>query len=476
MHKQNHVDRFRRPPLTSTQSWYERLDRECPLEGEMERPLEMDEDMKRVWKAVLHNEQELGHHLEEMKKPLLSHILDFTRNAYCLPPPEESFGSRHIVVEGISESMHVLLNHVTKAHDAQAKLLDMLYDEDDEGVEMEAVKKYMKELDSSLTIRLDIMNVLDRQLDLACRWQGRMKKLSREVLVPDDNDDLAQYEELLREANQLGIRWRGQVELEERVNKAYQLRDRLREWQRDCVSGEKDNFKFVSGLVRDANRLNVNFPEVSELLKFHQTAETWVERASVAVRSRVALTEIESLIDQAENMPLNLVELTNKLQNRKQQAQSWISEFQDLVPAPFQDGSVNNLAWMTRMRKALQTDDKHFLLQIQDVATEGTRIPVDIDCVKLLLVEIDGKDWTSKAVKWIPNDSMSDDEDGANTSKRAKLVDIRDHLDKAEALRERLVLPPAEKEAWVLGGEEELKSIIEAADDWYDKVSSFALV
>lgn len=472
MHKENHEGRFRRSPLTSSQSWYERLDQECPFEGEFEQDLPVQEDMKHVWKAVLASAQELGHSVEEDKKPLLSHVINFIRNAYCLPPPEESFGSRAVVVEGISDSMHFLLDHVTKAHDAQAKILDMLYDESNEGIDMEAVKKFTEELASSLTLRLDIMDVLDKQLDIATKWQVRLKKLSREVLVPDDIDDLAQLEELLREASQLSIRWRGQVEHEEHVEKAYQLRDRLREWQQDCENGKKENFKFVSGLVRDAYRLNINFPEVTELLRFHQDAESWVERASVAVRSRVPLTEIESLIDRAEQMPLNLDEWTNKLQNRISQAQSWISEFQDFVPAPFPDGKVDNLAWMSRMRKALQTDDKLVLHQIQDIANEGTRIPVDIDCVKLLLVEIDAKDWSAKAIKWIPNDSMSDDEGGSSAGKRAKLVDIRDHLEKAEALREKLVLSPAEKQAWVLEGEEELQSIIEAADIWYDRVRS----
>jgi hypothetical protein len=289
-------------------------------------------------------------------------------------------------------------------------------------------------------------------------------------LVPDDVDDLAAFQDLLKEAStNLGIRWTAQVELEERVAKALELRNRLRQWQQSCHAGNKESFRFVAALVRDANRLNVNFPEVSELLQFHATAEEWVERANVAVRSRISLTEIESLVDRAEKMPLDLAEFTNKLQSRIRQSQSWISEFQDLVPAPFHDGKVENLEWMSRMRKALQTGDKRFLMQLNDIATEGTRIPVEIDCVKLLLVEIDAKDWSAKAVKWIPSE-MSDDEDGTNGGKRAKLVDIRDHLDKAETLRERLVLSSEERDAWVLEGETELQSIIDAADEWYEKV------
>jgi hypothetical protein len=60
--------------------------------------------------------------------------------------------------------------------------------------------------------------------------------------------------------------------------------------------------------------------------------------------------------------------------------------------------------------------------------------------------------------------------------KRAKLVDIRDHLTKAVLLRERLVLFPGEREAWVLEGKAELKSIVEAADDWFEQVRIFRFV
>jgi hypothetical protein len=233
------------------------------------------------------------------------------------------------------------------------------------------------------------------------------------------------------------------------------------------------SFKLVSALVRDANRLNLNFPQVSELLKFHQTAEAWVDRANVAVRSRISLSEIQSLIDRGENMPMDLSDSLDKLQTRVRLSQCWLSDFQDLVPAPFSNGKVNDLEWMSRMRDALRSEDKSFLSQLHDMATEGTRIPVEIDCVKLLLVEIDAKNWSSKAEKWIPNQKNGEDDENMSGQKRAKLVDIRDHLTKAVSLREKLVLSPAECEAWVLQGEAELKSIIEAADDWFEKYQEY---
>lgn len=191
--------------------------------------------MKRVWKAVLARGQEMGRELDKMEsKPLLSEVLAFCHNARSLPIPEESYGTRHIVVEGISESIHAILDHVSKAHDAQAKLLDMLYDEDNEGVDIDALRKYIEELNETLSIRLDEMGVLEKQLDLAMNWQARMDGLDGDS--EDRRDELKAAEELLQEASTLGIRWRGQVQLENRVEEAYQLRNRLREWQKVRLS------------------------------------------------------------------------------------------------------------------------------------------------------------------------------------------------------------------------------------------------
>jgi hypothetical protein len=132
------------------------------------------------------------------------------------------------------------------------------------------------------------------------------------------------------------------------------------------------------------------------------------------------------------------------------------------------------LEWMSWMREALCSEEKRFLLQLHDMATKGAQISVEIDCVKLLLVKIDAKHWSSKAKKSIPVQNGVDDENMIG-QKRAKLVDIRDHFTKADSLREKLVLSPAECEAWawVLKGEAELKAIIEATDNWFKQYEEY---
>jgi hypothetical protein len=64
---------------------------------------------------------------------------------------------------------------------------------------------------------------------------------------------------------------------------------------------------------------------------------------------------------------------------------------------------------------------------------------------------------------------MSGDDSGG---KKGKLEDLREHLVKAEALRDKLVID--ERKEWVLDGEIELKRIVGAADKWLDEVCTKA--
>ena len=70
--------------------------------------------------------------------------------------------------------------------------------------------------------------------------------------------------------------------------------------------GGKESVKFLGAMVRDANRLKLVFPEVSELLETHRSVETWIDRASIAVRSRISLTEIKALLESGGDMPVDL--------------------------------------------------------------------------------------------------------------------------------------------------------------------------
>ena len=227
-------------------------------------------------------------------------------------------------------------------------------------------------------------------------------------------------------------------------------------------------------MVRDANRLKLVFPEVSELLETHRSVEAWIDRANIAIRSRISLTEVKALLEAGDEMPVDLSDLLEKLRARVSLAEEWLDRFKQVVPCPDPLPTTDThpsdnimLLWMARMRDAL-FDGNYSVLH--DLASEGSRIPVEVDIVKLLQIELDAKSWTMKARKWIPTLAKDDN----ITCKRGKLEDLREHMEKAAVLREKLDLPAAIKDVWVLEGEKEIRSIVQAADDWFEKVRACA--
>lgn len=232
-----------------------------------------------------------------------------------------------------------------------------------------------------------------------------------------------------------------------------------------AADGTKESIKFLASLVRDANRLKLSFPEATYLFSLHRDTESWVDRANIAIRSRICMSEIRSLIHRATEMPVDLSEYTDKLISRVRIADDWLEQFKRVVLSDLPSDEENMLLWMRCMREAIN-DGKQAVLH--EMASEGSRIPVDIDCVKMLQVELDAKNWSLKAKKWIPDGSSSE----CNTHKRGRLEDIRDHVEKAEALREKLIISDDQKKKWSLDGEAELKVIVTAADAWFEKVRS----
>ena len=480
--KEWHSSRFKRPSQQSSSSWRQRLESSVSLWGDLrgdptrvvysyddatdivkEPSTAADDDMKGVWRSILAYGQSMERATSEpgSSRPSLTELVNFLRNAYELPTPEESFGNRHVCVEQLSECFHSLQDHVSKARDALAEILDFLAANED-GVDMDALRKLLDEqLPKVCPVVLDEEAILRKQLDMASEWQERLDALLENP--GEEQDNLVLAEELAREARSFGVRIRGLVLLEKRLEKAHQLQDRLDGWDQ---RGKTNTVKSVSALVRDASRINLPSLRVRKLLDFNKELESWVERANIAIRSRISLSEIESLLHRAESMPLNLNEFSDKLHARVRLARTWIDRLEEEVPRVYRtgqhgDNAVDEVEWMKRMRLALAEDHNKTgkCSCLLDLCSEGVRIPVEIAAMKMLQIEIDAKNWLQKAEKWIPR---------AYETKKGKIEDLRDHLVKAEMLRDRLLIE--EKDQWELDYEAELRAIVNAADKWFEEV------
>lgn len=425
------------------------------------------DDMKGAWRSVLawgkSIEQQLDACTTKTKKLPFSAVVSFISNAYRLPTPETCFGTHHVMIEEVSNCLLAILGHIAKAREAQAEIRDKMYNESKTGIDADALQKYVETRCRPLSVGLDELEMVCRFKEIISEWEGRLPSTleTRDIDdVCEEHDDLAIAERMSIEAKSHGYVSKGLVQLNFRIRKARELRDRILRWTASCAHGNKEGApRTVAALAKDARRLKFVFPEVRELLEFHRKVELWIDRANIAIRSRISLAEVRALIRQGEELPLDMSDHLEKLKTRAHTADRWLRRLEEVVKCPKTDtGEADMLRWTKHMRLALHGGHHSFL---HELGSDGSRIPVDVDAVKLLQVELDAKSWSLKAQKWLP---------GNEESKKGKLGDIREHVDRARNLRERLALSATPKQQWVLDGEEELVSIVSAADAWFDKV------
>ena len=440
------------------------------------------EKAKVIWKSLLAYTTDVlskfgrsSRETDGESKPSLSDLLDLVGKAHALPTPEEAFGRRDPSARTMSENMNLIIDAIDTGRDCVAKILKHLKD-DGEGIELEDLKKSIQEIEQSCPVLLSEMGTVKRQIEEATRWEETMdSNVNRGGADSDASDTdaggdtitekkctLDKVERLLSKGRNLTLRPRSLVRLQNRVERAHVLRRRIVVWNEARNQEDPQNIKFIATLIKEANKVDLAFPELLTLTGVHKKAEEWMERASIAARTSISFEELETLVSTGESLPLNVSDVLEKLQKRLKQAQEWIMCICEIVPS-----SDDNIVWLKRFRNALEDSDS--ATQLTNLLSEGSRIPVDMNCMKLLQIEIDARNWSMKAKPWIPENLESSEETGV-PQKRGKIDDVEEHLDRASTLRDRLWFSDEEKSQWVLDGESELSHMLEMAEAWFDKV------
>ena len=424
------------------------------------------EDSKGAWRSILVCGKAIERQLNGDnsglgdKKPLLSTLLTFVNKAYALPTPESCFGTHHVIIEEISKTIISILRHIKRAQHVLAKIRDKIFDDSKVGIDSDDLFKFLDIEYNKLPIRLREVDKLNQFRETIVQWESRLVELlsvtEGNFLCANAKNYLYIAEKLQQEARGHGYRSKACVQLTVRINKAYDLRDKILRWKYACAQGKMTTIKTVSGFLREAKRVKLFFPEMLFVLECNRLAEEWIDRANVAIRSKISLNEIKSLIKRGEEISLDLSEYIDKLNTRVRIADDWLQALDEIVP--FKDnGSDRQQIWQS-LQMCLQNGNYS---RLHELSSEGNRIPVDIVAVKLLQIAIDAKNWSTKALKWTPKNG-----DG----KRGKLGDLREHLTKISSLREKLPLPESERRMWKPAGENELTCIIVDADSWIAKV------
>jgi len=428
------------------------------------------DDSKGAWRSILACGKSIERQLNSEslglgdKKPLLSTLLTFVSRAYALPTPESCFGTHHVMIEEVSNTIISILSHVKKAQNVHAKIRDKMFDESQCGIDSDDLLKFLDTEYSALPIRLREADRLYQFRDTIVQWESRLVQMlsvsEAELEYANRKNNLGIAEKMQQEARGHGYRSKALIQLTTRINKSYDLRDRILRWKCAGAQGRMTTIKTVSVFVKEAKRIKLFSPEVLEIFECHRVAEEWIDRANIAIRSKISLDEIKNLIRRGEEMSLDLTEYIDKLKTRVRIADDWLEALDEIVP--FKNNGCKRLQIWQNLQTSLQNGNHNGL---HELSSEGNRIPVVVVAVKLLQLALDAKNWTTKTLKWIPNNNID--------SKKGKLCDLREHLDKVSSLRGKLPLPEIERKVWKPAGEYELSSIIVAADSWIEKYKLF---
>jgi hypothetical protein len=430
----------------------------------VEIALETD-DLKGAWRSILacgkSVERQLNGELPGEKKPLLSTLLSFVGNAYRLPPPESIFGTHHVMVEEVCNNLIFILEHIQGAQEVQAKITDKVFNEAHEGIDSDGLLKFLDNVYETLPIKLPDVESLYSSRVIVVEWEARALLLldlkDEDLGEPRLWSSLENAETLHDEAKSHGYVSKVFVQLVQKIRKAYDLRGRILQWKDTFINGGKGSLKTLSALMKEVNRIRLGFAEAKEVLEFHQMAESWIDRANVAIRSKISLHEINMLITAAEeNVPLDLSEWLEKLKTRVRSANLWLEALENVVP--FKHLCHNTIEWMGNLQSSLHNGDQ---VRLHELSSEGNRIPVDVDEAKILQVSLDARNWSAKALKWLPS---------TPDSKKGKLCDLKEHLEILSSLRKRLPLSDPDRAIWSPEGAKELSDIVDATDAWFEKV------
>jgi hypothetical protein len=409
-------------------------------------PSASSRSVAKTWEAVLAAARAFDKHLSDVT---LDTLLDFFDHVRRLPSPSQCLDETTRIASSVIECLNKLWKECSEARLLRAQWMDLWYEE---GVDIEAIRKVFK----SVSILVpDEFSELQRQVDIVDEWQTRLNDALAAAAEDDPDlqrDDVPLLESLALEAKKAhGFRCKSFVALQMKLEKVYDMRTKLNTWWADkCTEG--CTVRTIGSMVREVLRMKVRFTEGNFLLRFSQDVDSWVERADIAIRSRMSLKEVETLIERGLEFHLDLSEYLEKLQSRVEVARSWLASVGEVVPL-----EDTNLEWMAKVRGKLEEGRN---TELHDLACEGSRLPVEVDFVQMIHVELEARQWSAKAGKWLDLPGKTH-----GTSKQGKIEELRDHLKKAADLRERL--PSSDRSSWQLVYESELADIVDKADMWF---------
>lgn len=192
---------------------------------------------KEVWESILVVGQAIeesmtkaaANNKKDAQRPKLSTVQSYLNNAYQVRPIPEDIFRASDVVPAINTCLDKIAGYVNEARKVQAQVMDLLYETNDEGVDLDVLQKLLDQSRRTLAVEIDDADVLYEQVELGLDWQKRL-----DALVAENDLCLSGLEELANEGRSFSFRTKSLVCLESRIQKAYHLRDKIVQWRKVC--------------------------------------------------------------------------------------------------------------------------------------------------------------------------------------------------------------------------------------------------
>lgn len=210
--------------------------------------LETDEQFSSMWTSILENGQNIIASMNRSentssqgfaKMPALRSLLILLGKAYSLPQPEDVFGRRDSISKQLSQCLNSILDQIDLSRGVMATLSDSIFDKDNSGIDLNKLRKTLDASRAKCTVYIDEINILQEMLEEALEWESQIGQSSSSELEDDNSvsedlnlptQSLASAEELLLGGRNLSLRPNSLVILDDRIQRAYDLRNRIREW------------------------------------------------------------------------------------------------------------------------------------------------------------------------------------------------------------------------------------------------------
>ncbi len=196
-----------------------------------------DEGLMNAWACILEKGQLILVNHKNGHKPVFADLFVLLNKAYSMPKPEDVYQKRDTMPKQVSQCLNSILDFVENGKEILAHIVDAMYDDGDNGIELQSLKKILDSKNESCSVQLEEIGIAREMLNETMRWESQLTPNGREESSSSEDLHLPQQslslaESLARKGRDLSLRPNSLALLESRIQRAYDLRNRIRLWSK----------------------------------------------------------------------------------------------------------------------------------------------------------------------------------------------------------------------------------------------------